>query len=134
MKLAIVLGTRPEIIKLSPIIRYCKKINLDYFIVHSNQHYSENMDSVFFSELELPQPDYNLGVGSGSHGEQTGKTMIEMEKAFLKETPDMIIIQGDTNTTAAGALVGRKLQKIVAHVEAGLRSRDLKMAEEHNRG
>ena len=133
MKIAIVLGTRPEIIKLSPIIRYCKNKNLDYFILHSNQHYSEKMDAIFFSELKLPQPDYNLGVGSGSHGEQTGRMMIEMEKIFLKEKPDVIIIQGDTNTTLAGALVGRKLQRIIAHVEAGLRSRDWKMAEEHNR-
>ena len=133
MKLSIILGTRPEIIKLSPIIRALEKTNVDWHIIHTNQHYSENMDKIFFKELNLPNPKYNLNIGSGTHGEQTGKMLIKIEKVLLKEKPDVVIVQGDTNTVLAGALVASKLKIDIAHVEAGLRSFDRTMPEEINR-
>ncbi|XRO77568.1 non-hydrolyzing UDP-N-acetylglucosamine 2-epimerase [Methanocaldococcus sp. 10A] len=133
MKLSIILGTRPEIIKLSPIIRALEKTNIDWHIIHTNQHYSENMDKIFFEELNLPKPKYNLNVGSGTHAQQTGKMLIRIEDVLLKENPDIVIVQGDTNTTLAGALVASKLKINIAHVEAGLRSFDRNMPEEINR-
>ncbi len=133
MKLSIILGTRPEIIKLSPIIRILEKTNIDWHIIHTNQHYSENMDKIFFEELNLPKPKYNLNIGSGTHGEQTGKMLIKIEKVLLKEKPNVVIVQGDTNTVLAGALTASKLKIDVAHVEAGLRSFDKNMPEEINR-
>jgi len=133
MKLSIILGTRPEIIKLSPIIRALEKTNVDWHIIHTNQHYSENMDKIFFKELNLPNPKYNLNIGSGTHGEQTGKMLIEIEKVLLSEKPDVVIVQGDTNTVLAGALTASKLKIDIAHVEAGLRSFDRNMPEEINR-
>ncbi len=131
--IAIVLGTRPEIIKMSPVIRECERRGLDYFILHTGQHYSYEMDRVFFEELELPQPKYNLDVGSGTHAEQTGKIMIGVEKILMKEKPDVVLVQGDTNTVLAGALAAAKLHIKVGHVEAGLRSYDRRMPEEINR-
>ncbi len=98
MKLSIILGTRPEIIKMSPIIRECEKRGLDYFILHTGQHYSHNMDEVFFEQLGLPEAKYNLDVGSGSHAEETGKMLIGIEKVLLKENPDIVLVEGDTNT------------------------------------
>ena len=133
MKLSIILGTRPEIIKLSPIIRALEKTGIDWHIIHTNQHYSKNMDKIFFEELNLPKPKYNLNIGSGTHGEQTGKMLIKIEKVLLKENPDVIIVQGDTNTVLAGALTASKLKMDIAHVEAGLRSFDRNMPEEINR-
>ena len=133
MKLSIVLGTRPEIIKMSPIIRECERLALDYFILRTGQHYSYNMDKVFFEELELPGARYNLDVGSGSHAEQTGKMLVGIERVFKKEKPDVVLVQGDTNSTLAGALVAAKLGVKVGHVEAGLRSYDRRMPEEINR-
>lgn len=133
MKISIVLGTRPEIIKMSPIIRECERLGLDYFILHTGQHYSYNMDRVFFEQLELPDAKYNLDVGSGSHGEQTGKMLIGIEKVLQKEEPDVVLVEGDTNTVLAGALAAVKLGIKVGHVEAGLRSYDRKMPEEVNR-
>ena len=133
MKIGIILGTRPEIIKLSSIIRCCKVNGLHYFIIHTNQHYSENMDAIFFKELELPKPKYNLEIGSGSHGEMTGRMMTKIEDVLIKEKPDAILVQGDTNTVMAGALVASKLGIKVGHVEAGLRSYDRTMPEEINR-
>lgn len=133
MKIAFVLGTRPEIIKLSPVIRECISNNISYFIIHSNQHYSENMDAVFFQELELEPPKYNLNVGSGLHGEMTGKIIIGTEKILIDEKPDWVLVQGDTNTVMAGALAASKLQIKIGHVEAGLRSYDRTMPEETNR-
>ncbi|ACV24720.1 non-hydrolyzing UDP-N-acetylglucosamine 2-epimerase [Methanocaldococcus fervens] len=133
MKLSIILGTRPEIIKLSPIIRVLEKEDIDWHIIHTNQHYSENMDKIFFEELRLPKPKYNLNIGSGTHGEQTGKMLIKIEKVLLKEEPDVVVVQGDTNTVLAGALTASKLKIDVAHVEAGLRSFDKNMPEEINR-
>jgi len=133
MKIAVVLGTRPEIIKMSPIIRECERLGLDYFILHSGQHYSYEMDQVFFEQLELPDAKYNLDVGSGSHAEQTGRMLIGIEKVLLKEEPDVVLVEGDTNTVLAGALAAVKLGIQVGHVEAGLRSYDRRMPEEINR-
>jgi len=133
MKIAIIIGTRPEIIKMSPVIRECEKRHCDYFIIHSNQHYSENLDEIFFNQLKLPQPKYNLNVGSGSHGLQTGKILIELEKVLLNEKPHIVLVEGDTNTVLAGALAASKLHVKVGHVEAGLRSYDWLMPEEKNR-
>ncbi len=133
MKIGIIVGTRPEIIKMAPVIRECKKRGIAHFIIHSNQHYSEEMDSIFFKELSLPAPDYNLGVGSGLHSNQTGNILIKMEPILLQEKPDVILVQGDTNTVLAGALAASKLDIKVGHIEAGLRSYDRTMPEETNR-
>ena len=133
MKIGIILGTRPEIIKMSPIIRECDKLGLNYFIIHTGQHYSFEMDEVFFSQLELPVPKYNLYVGSGYHGEQTGKMLMDIEKVLMKEKPNIVLVQGDTNTVVAGSLAAVKLGIKVGHVEAGLRSYDRSMPEEINR-
>jgi UDP-N-acetylglucosamine 2-epimerase (non-hydrolysing) len=133
MKISIILGTRPEIIKLSPVIRECERLNLNYFILHTGQHYSYNMDKVFFEQLKLPEAKYNLEVGSGSHAEQTGRMLIGVEEVLQKEKPDVVLVEGDTNTVLAGALAAHKLGVMVGHVEAGLRSYDRKMPEEINR-
>ncbi|MGB0936516.1 MAG: non-hydrolyzing UDP-N-acetylglucosamine 2-epimerase [Colwellia sp.] len=133
MKVGIVVGTRPEIIKMAPVIRECEKRNISFFIIHSNQHYSKEMDSIFFEELHLPEPHYNLGVGSGLHSNQTGNILIKMEPILIKENPDVILVQGDTNTVLAGALAASKLNIRVGHIEAGLRSYDKTMPEETNR-
>jgi len=133
VKISIIVGTRPEIIKMSPIIRECERLNLNYFILHTGQHYSYNMDRVFFEQLELPKPQYNLDVGSGSHAEQTGKILIGIEKILQKESPDVVLVEGDTNTVLAGGLAATKLHIKVGHVEAGLRSYDRNMPEEINR-
>jgi UDP-N-acetylglucosamine 2-epimerase (non-hydrolysing) len=131
--IAIILGTRPEIIKLSPVMRVCEKQKLDYFILHTGQHYSYTMDRVFFEQLELPEAQYNLDVGSDSHGEQTGRILAGVEKVLQKEKPDIVLVEGDTNTVLAGALAAAKLHIKVGHVEAGLRSYDRTMPEEVNR-
>ncbi|NOR79791.1 MAG: UDP-N-acetylglucosamine 2-epimerase (non-hydrolyzing), partial [Methyloprofundus sp.] len=133
MKVGIIVGTRPEIIKMAPVIRECQKRNISYFIIHSNQHYSEEMDSIFFQELELPNPHYNLNVGSGLHSNQTGNILIKIEPILLEENPDVVLVQGDTNTVLAGALAASKLEIKVGHIEAGLRSYDRTMPEETNR-
>ena len=133
MKIAIILGTRPEIIKMSPVIRECERLNLDYFILHTGQHYTYNMDKVFFERLELPKAEYNLDVGSGSHGEQTGKMLSGIEDVLMKENPSVVLVEGDTNTVLAGALAAAKLHIKTGHVEAGLRSYDRTMPEEINR-
>jgi len=133
MKLCIILGTRPEIIKFSPLIRLFQKKNLNYFILHTGQHYSYNMDHVFFKELKLSKPKYNLGIGSGSHAEETGNMLIKIEKILKKEKPDVVLVEGDTNTVLAGALAAKKLHIKIGHVEAGLRSYDERMPEETNR-
>ena len=133
MKFCLILGTRPEIIKLSSIIRYLKAKRKKFFIIHSNQHYSANMDKIFFKDLELPKVKYNLHVGSGTHAEQTGQMMIKIEKILNKEKPSIVLVQGDTNTVLAGGLSAAKMQIPVAHIEAGLRSYDRSMPEEINR-
>ena len=131
--IAIILGTRPEIIKMAPIIRECERRALDYFVLHTGQHYSHQMDSIFFEQLELPAARYNLDVGSASHAEQTGRIMAGVEKVLVDERPDVVLVQGDTNTVLAGALAATKLHIKVGHVEAGLRSYDRTMPEEINR-
>lgn len=133
MKIAIILGTRPEIIKMSPVIRECESRGLDYFVLHTGQHYSYNLDKIFFDELQLPQPRYNIDVGSGSHAEQTGNMMIGIENRLLQEHPDIVLVQGDTNSVLAGSIVAAKLHVDVGHIEAGLRSYDRSMPEEINR-
>ena len=133
MRIVIILGTRPEIIKMSPIIRECEKQNFDYFILHTGQHYSYNLDKLFFEELELPEAKYNLDVGSGTHAEETGKMLIGIEKILKEEKPDVVLVEGDTNTVLAGALAASKIHIKVGHVEAGLRSYDRNMSEEINR-
>lgn len=133
MNYAIILGTRPEIIKMSPIIREFEQNDLDYFILHTGQHYSYEMDRVFFEQLELPEARYNLDVGSGTHGQQTAKILAGIEQILMQEMPDAVLVQGDTNTVLAGALAASKLHIKVGHVEAGLRSYDRRMPEETNR-
>lgn len=133
MKISVVLGTRPEIIKLAPLIKELQKKQADFFVLHTGQHYSYQLDKVFFDQLELPQPRYNIDVGSGSHAEETGKMLVGIEKILLDEKPDIVLIEGDTNSVLAGALAAAKLGIKVGHVEAGLRSYDRSMPEEINR-
>ena len=131
--IAIVLGTRPEIIKMSPIVRECDRRGLDYYILHTGQHYSHEMDRAFFEALDLPEPRYNLEVGSGNHSAQTGRIMTGIEEVFADDRPDVVLVQGDTNTVLGGALAAAKLHIEVGHIEAGLRSFDRTMPEEINR-
>jgi UDP-N-acetylglucosamine 2-epimerase (non-hydrolysing) len=131
--ISIILGTRPEIIKMAPVIRACRKKGIPYSVLHTGQHYSYDMDRIFFEELELPRPEHNLDAGSGSHAEQTGKIMTGIEKILIENPPDIVLVQGDTNTVLAGALAASKLHIPVGHVEAGLRSFDRSMPEEINR-
>ena len=133
MALGIILGTRPEIIKMAPIIRLCQKQSIPHYLLHTGQHYSYRMDQTFFRDLELPQPNHNLNVGSGTHAQQTGKIMTGVEKTLQKEETGVVFVQGDTNPVLAGALTASKLHIPVGHVEAGLRSFDRTMPEEINR-
>ncbi len=133
MKIAIVLGTRPEIIKMASVIDEIIKRGHKLLLIHTGQHYDKEMSETFFEDLELPQPNYNIHVGSGSHGKQTGKMMEGIEEVLIKEMPDILLVQGDTNAVLAGALVAVKLHIPVGHVEAGLRSFDETMPEEINR-
>ena len=133
MKLSLILGTRPEVIKMSPVVRACECQGLGWFMIHTGQHYSYNMDRVFFEQLKLPDARYNLDVGSGRHGEQTGRMLTGIEKVLMKEKPDVVLVEGDTNTVLAGVLAASKLGVRVGHVEAGLRSYDRRMPEEINR-
>lgn len=144
-KIALVVGTRPDIIKTAPIIRYLEENKADYFVVHTGQHYSYELDKIFFEELQLPQPKYRLDVKSvGPHrqGTHTGTLLLKMEEVLLKELPDVVLVHGDTNSALAGALLTSKISTTKAytgyniklgHVEAGLRSYDRTMPEEVNR-
>jgi len=153
LKLLIVAGARPNFIKVAPLIEEIKRINklkhlrtyqLKYCLVHTGQHYDYEMSQIFFQDLKIPKPDYNLGVGSGSHALQTAKIMEKLEPVILKEKPNLVIVVGDVNSTLAGALVAAKLRcsqllitnyqlPLIAHIEAGLRSFDMTMPEEINR-
>lgn len=131
-KVLTVLGTRPEIIKLSPLIPLLSK-HFVHVLVHSGQHYSYEMDAVFFHELNLPAVQHSLAVGSASHGEQTARMLSRLEPILLEERPDLVLVQGDTNTTLSGGLAAAKLGIPVAHLEAGCRSFNRRMPEELNR-
>lgn len=140
MKIASIVGARPQFIKLAPLVRAVRarhrlgsRLKIEHIIIHTGQHYDDRMNRIFFEEFGLPDPDYNLGVGSGPHGRQTGEIMKKAEKVLQKERPDWAIVYGDTNSTLAGALAAAKLGQRVAHVEAGLRSYDRRMPEEVNR-
>ena len=133
MKIAFIVGTRPEIIKMSPLIDEVKKKDLNYILIHTGQHYDKEMSQQFFTDLELTQPDYNIGVGSSTHGKQTAVMLTGIEEILLKEKPDIILVEGDTNAVMAGAIASSKLHLPVGHVEAGLRSFDKTMPEEINR-
>src|SRR3989344_2716611 len=145
MKIAIVMGTRPEIIKLGPVIKYLEEKKLDYFMIHTGQHYSYELDKIFFEQLRLPPPKYNLNIKSLAphmQGTHTGIILIEMEKIFLEEKPGVVLVHGDTNSALSGALLASKISTTkeytgyhmnIGHIEAGLRSYDRRMPEEINR-
>lgn len=129
----LVAGARPNFIKIAPLIQQLKIKNINYKFIHTGQHYDYNMSSIFFEDLEIPEPDIYLNVGSASHAVQTAKIMIEFEKVLLEDKPSIVIVVGDVNSTLACALVAKKLFIKVAHIEAGLRSFDQRMPEEINR-
>jgi UDP-N-acetylglucosamine 2-epimerase (non-hydrolysing) len=134
LRITLVVGTRPQIIKSAPLIHLAyKDEQIRLQIVHTGQHYDYEMTKIFFEELDLPDPDTNLGVGSGTHAEQTAKIMLRLDEIWKKQRPDLVLVPGDTNSTLAGALTAAKLTVPVAHVEAGARSYDMKMPEEINR-
>lgn len=128
-----VVGARPNFVKMAPVIQELKRQGLPQFFVHTGQHYDEKMSEVFFGELGMPQPDVYLGVGSGSHAEQTARVMMAFETVLLEHRPSLVVVAGDVNSTLACALAASKLHLPVAHVEAGLRSFDRAMPEEINR-
>ncbi len=133
-KVLLVCGARPNFMKIAPIMSAITRSGkLSPYLVHTGQHYDEKMSKSFFDLLRIPEPDIDLGVGSGSHAEQTAKVMVEFEKVCLKEKPDLVVVVGDVNSTMACTIVAKKLFIPVAHVEAGLRSFDMRMPEEINR-
>ena len=134
MKILTILGARPQFIKAGSVSReIAKHTELEEIIVHTGQHYDANMSDIFFDEMKIPKPDYFLGIGGKSHGAMTGQMIEKIEEVALKENPDWIMVYGDTNSTLAGAIVASKLHIKLAHIEAGLRSFNMKMPEEINR-
>lgn len=133
IKVLSVVGARPQFIKEAVITKAFREKGIQEVLIHTGQHYDANMSDLFFSDLQIKKPDYNLGIGSGSHAYQTGTGMMKIEEIVLKEKPDVLLVHGDTNATIAGALVGAKLKVPVAHVEAGLRQTPKDMPEEINR-
>jgi UDP-N-acetylglucosamine 2-epimerase (non-hydrolysing) len=135
LKIVNVVGARPNFMKMAPIINALNGygMEVEHLLVHTGQHYDECMSKAFFEDLGMPVPDIDLGVGSGSHAEQTARIMVEFEKVCLQHRPDVVIVVGDVNSTMACAITAKKLGIRVAHVEAGLRSRDMSMPEEINR-
>ncbi len=133
MKVLSVVGARPQFIKLAPLHKAAVNRGINHLIIHTGQHYDDNMSEVFFRELEIPKPYLNLNVGSGSHASQTARMLEGLEECVLKEKPDWLVVYGDTNSTLAAAIVAVKIETPLAHIEAGLRSGNRKMPEEHNR-
>jgi len=131
-KILTIAGTRPQLVKIAAVSRVLRK-SFDEVLVNTGQHYDYNMAGVFFDELNIPKPDYDLGIGSDTHGRQTGKMMMAVEEIVEKEKPDAILVYGDTNSTLAGAIVASKLHIPIIHIEAGLRSYNKEMPEEINR-
>ncbi len=133
MKVTTILGARPQFVKAAVVSRELKKSGINEVIIHTGQHFDSNMSQVFFDEMEIPTPDYNLEISGLNHGAMTGRMLEKIEDVLLKEKPDYVLVYGDTNSTLAGALAASKLHIPVAHVEAGLRSFEMKMPEEINR-